>query len=183
MVRALGIDPGLRNFGISVLDYDGVTRPVARAARVFETRPNHDEGRITDDDLARVNDLCRRLSEAIDLTKPDCMAAETYRVYTTKAAKDGWKVAYIYGMIVAVAYGKGIPFYAVTPGDVKRRIGGSSSASKEAVMRNAIATVDQLDGLLLNLNKSVRDHASDAAGIALLALQLHIKAQAKETIT
>lgn len=175
-MRALGIDPGLANFGISVVDWDitiSEARPIARSARVFTTAKDHDAQRVSDDDLSRITALVQRVDESIKLVKPDCIAAETYTVFTTKMAKHGWKVAIVYGAIMASAVLHGIPFYPVMPNEVKRKVALYSGASKEGVMRAAIAQIDDLGSLLAQVKVSLRDHAADAAAIALIGLRSH----------
>lgn len=175
-MRALGIDPGLANFGISVVDWDVTTpdaKPVARSARVFTTAKDSDAQRVTDDDLSRVTSLVQRLDEAVRLIKPDCIAAETYTVFAKKMAKHGWKVAIVYGAVMSLAVVHGIPFYPVMPGEVKRKVALYSGADKEGVMRAAIAQIDDLGALLAQVKTSLRDHAADAAAIALIGLRTH----------
>lgn len=84
-VTALGLDPGLRDLGISAVERfeDGSYR--TRGVRVSHTEPTREKAfsqlRSSADDQRRLREHWTQITEAIQLIKPDVIGVENYLVF------------------------------------------------------------------------------------------------------
>lgn len=172
----LGLDPGTANLGLAVLEYiPGTGKPRVLTAEHHTTKVNHDAVTVVEDDLVRLRALTDVVRNAIDVYKPDVIAAETYIVFSQHAVKTGWKVAYSYSMTAVLAHLHGIPFRPIRPQEIKRKVAHASGASKDDVARAVCGYVVGLEARLNAVPRNKREHISDACAIALLGLGYAVK--------
>jgi len=127
--------------------------------------------RIADDDQRRFKILFKAVAEAYAEHKPHAVAYEVYQPFPGKTASSAWKTARIEGMIqgmMLVIEALVLPFI---PYDLKSEMTGKRSASKAEIEDAVVARVDGLFAELSKLKKDKVEHASDAAGYALLAFE------------
>jgi Holliday junction resolvasome RuvABC endonuclease subunit len=84
-IVSLGLDPGLRNTGISAVErfYDGTYR--TRGVRVIVTEPSKDKAfsryRSSADDQRRIREHWNHITAAIQLMKPNVIGIENYVIF------------------------------------------------------------------------------------------------------
>lgn len=81
------------------------------------------------------------------------------------------KVLSVQGLVCQAAFDRNLPVLPFTPADLKRRATGGKAASKEDVMRGLASFVSGFDAGLAYLAPTHRNHAADAVGHAVLALE------------
>jgi len=162
----LGIDPGFAALGLArltvspvALERDGVDLAVVRTAKSARKA-----------EVLATSDNARRLAELVDAIAPlmdgvACIAMEAQS--WPRHAGSAVKVALAHGAVITMARERRIPLIQVSPQDLKRRVTGSRTASKAEVQ----AALERRYGALAWPSPaSVREHAADALGAALCAL-------------
>lgn len=180
-MRALGIDPGFANMGVGVLDWpnppDG--KPQIIEAYVVSTKKG--KGKVTEDDLRRMQMLWLNIEQSIHEFKPDVIGVEVYTVYKPSQGGQGkgagWKALFAYAMTCSMAFKYDIPVINYMPADLHRRVSDASYASKTAVEQGVIRRTAGLEDILEGIPQSKHEHAADACGHGLMALVDHCKAQ------
>lgn len=193
LVRVVGVDPGFRTMGITILEQEQGSRPRALVTKVVETekmagkRKALVETRVSTDDQRRLSELWCGLedsvAECVALVgeRPFIVGVEAYRPFKGRGGGNAWKSAIGYGLVSGWARGHGWPLMVFLPDDLKRAFTLSRSSSKQEVEAAMCKKVDGLRELLDQLHKDDREHAADAAGHAYLALVEHTKFTAQLT--
>jgi crossover junction endodeoxyribonuclease RuvC len=146
----LGVDPGLANVGLAIVDCRD-----RRAALVWA------ETVSTPSDLpeaARLARIAEAVAEAARQHRPDAVALE--RVAWNRNQVSALQVARATGAVMVAAARAGLPVEEYGPNEVKIAITGMGNARKEQV-RDALVRIHGLRGLPNQLD------AVDAAAIAL----------------
>lgn len=167
--------------GVAVIDFDVEARKVTvvDAFTVSTKKLASKSARITDDDTHRMNTLWLAINQAVVDHRPDCIGVETYTVF--KAGQGGhgkgagWKAALCYGMACAVAFAHKLPLFAFRPSDLKRTICGNVNASKGDIESALCQKFSDLPEFLGRIPPAKREHAADAVGHALMALDRYYK--------
>ncbi len=147
----LGVDPGLRRTGYSLLER-APTGPLLREAGVIRSKPGLPLA-------ARVLEIATGLRDVIRDFQPAAMAIE--QVFSLgKNPKAALLMAHARGAILMVAAELELPIVHFTPTHVKRLLTGSGRASKEQ-MQHAVTRELRLDRLL------EPNDVSDASAVAL----------------
>jgi crossover junction endodeoxyribonuclease RuvC len=150
-MRVLGIDPGTRHLGLGLVE-----RQDGRAAHLghFLLSPKNDE---LADKLAY---LFEGIAAVIDEHRPDAVAVEG--VFHAKNARSAIILAHARGVALLCAARAGLPVFEYPPATVKKAVGVSGAADKEAVTRMVC--------VLLGLERVERSDCADALAIALCHL-------------
>jgi crossover junction endodeoxyribonuclease RuvC len=147
----LGVDPGLRRTGYSLLERTA-SGPVLREAGVIRSKSGIPLA-------ARVLEIGTGLREVIQEFKPQAMAIE--QVFSLgRNPKSALLMAHARGAILMVAAEAEIPIIHFTPTQVKRLLTGSGKASKEQ-MQHAVSRELGLERLL------EPNDVADASAVAL----------------
>ena len=169
----LGIDPGFASLGVARLALIDCTA-VAQAVRVIKTRKaSQKERRVlrtSADDVRRARLLWDGITDiARDI---DAVAYEVYTPFQKgkRRTSNGTKVALTCGLALGFGFAAGVPVIPVLPTDIKREIAGQISASKERVRELLVHRIPGLGDQLEALPRGQREHASDAVGVAVVAL-------------
>lgn len=173
----LGLDPGLKHFGVAVL----VEREDGGHACLFgeaiETDPTPKKQRrhlrVSVDDQRRMHELWKRVAHGpAERWKPTAVAVEAHQPFAGAGHghANSWKTGVVYGMCHGIAYHLGVPLFLTYPFDLKRDIAKKKTASKQEVEVAICARVSGLRGILEALPDDAREHVADAAGHAFLAL-------------
>ncbi|MDQ7849437.1 MAG: crossover junction endodeoxyribonuclease RuvC [Armatimonadota bacterium] len=152
MITALGIDPGLRVTGYSIVQGD---RQGCRAIELGLIRSAQPEL------AARVAEVHRHLSAILRKHRPQVVALEDIFAHHT-FPRTALHLAHLRGAISLAAAQAGIPVENLSPAAVKRALTGSGRASKAQVQ----AVVAQA----LGLAAPPAHHAADATALALTTL-------------
>tara|TARA_R110000751_G_scaffold53101_3_gene115309 strand:- start:394 stop:939 length:546 start_codon:yes stop_codon:yes gene_type:complete len=162
----LGLDPGFSNLGWGLLDASG-PHLVCIGAGVIRTKPVKAANKC-DSNADRCGELYHALAELHKEHKFVFIAAEAQS--WTRFANADRAVAMAWGVIASVAEQHGCPVIQIRPQDVKKKITGSSSASKESLQSWLAVNVLESAAHLSSLAKTHQNHASDALAVAVASL-------------
>ena len=180
---ALGVDPGFANLGLAV-----VMRPKPGALlqlvmlEVVETskapKKVMRDLRVAADDQRRLREFWDKLSHEIAAHRPSAMGVESYALFPGQLGGNSWKVSFAFQMSVCCGWAHGILPMVFRPDDLKRRLLGKNAGTKVAVADVLRTLVVGFGDALDQLPKTKREHAADAVGHALLALEEAAKMRA-----
>jgi Holliday junction resolvasome RuvABC endonuclease subunit len=161
--------------GVGVVETDSPNAPKVVEAFVVKTIKGKGSGKITDDDVRRMQILWLNIEQSILEYKPDVIGVEVYTVYKPsqgghRGKGTGWKALYAYAMTCAMAFKHDIPVLPFMPADLHRRVGNPKEASKFAVQQGVNRRTAGLQTVLDNIPISQHEHAADACGHGLMAL-------------
>lgn len=151
-MRVLGVDPGLANLGLGVVDGD-VRRAVCLHQECVTTPSSQEMGQ-------RLLTLHRHVSAVIDEFQPDAVALEDQIL--RRQADVAFKVGQAYGVVQLTCGQRGLPVYGYGPMQVKKALVGTGRAGKEQVIYMVRAN--------LGLRALTNNHAADALALALTHL-------------
>ena len=124
MTTILGVDPGLTRLGVGVISH-GPGRNVSLVhVEVFRTPADHESS-------ARVGGMARLLAQVFDAHQPDVVALE--RVFAQHNVRTVMGTAQVSGVVLALAFERGIPVSMRTPSEVKAAVTGYGRANKAQV--------------------------------------------------
>jgi crossover junction endodeoxyribonuclease RuvC len=124
MPSILGVDPGLTRLGVGIVKH-GPGRAVAlEHVDVFRTNPE-------DDPSVRLGQMYQMLSELLDRFTPEQIALE--RVFAQHNVRTVMGTAQVSGVVLALAFERGIPVSMRTPSEVKAAVTGYGRANKSQV--------------------------------------------------
>lgn len=161
-MRVIGIDPGSRFMGYGVVEErGGQLVHLAHGVLCSDARLSLEH---------RLHALFSQLREAIALHRPDSVAVEG--VFTFRNARSALILGHARGVALLVAAQSGLPVHEYAPARVKKSVGASGGAGKEAVARMVNA--------FLRLTVTPRADASDALAVAICHLnRAHLPSAAR----
>ena len=175
IIRTLGCDPGMAFFGIAILEKEGKNPVRLVSVKVLATKKADKKVmrdlRIAADDQRRLREFWDHLSREIETREPNGMGVESYALFPGQLGGNSWKVSFAFQMAVCCGWSHGILPMVFRPDDLKRRLLGKNAGTKGAVEERLCAEVTGLRDALDALPKTKREHAADAAGHALLAIE------------
>lgn len=148
----LGIDPGLANLGIGVVEGD-----------VRKARHLHHVCLFTESAWImprRLQYLHEEVSRLIDVFQPESVAIEDQIL--RRQADVAFKVGQAFGVVQLACAQAGLPVHAYGPMQVKQTLVGTGRADKNQVIYMVKAS--------LGLREVYNDHAADALALALTHL-------------
>jgi len=162
----LGFDPGFAAFGVARVSLrpDGED-VLALDVIVTEKSDRKREVRATDDNLRRMADLTTELDRMLT---PDVLAICSESQSWPRSAGVVAKVGMAWGVIGALATLRGIPILQASPQEIKKRVAGSKSASKEDVQGALEARYDALPAWPRQATRV--EHAADALAAVVACL-------------
>ncbi|ADR36451.1 crossover junction endodeoxyribonuclease RuvC [Oceanithermus profundus] len=149
----LGIDPGISNLGLGVVEGDGAR---ARFLHAELVRTRHG-----DPAAARVGAIYEAVAGAIAEHRPEAVAVEAQFFYRQNEL--AYKVGWAMGAVFLAAGQAGLEVFQYGPMEVKRALVGTGRADK----RQVAFMVRALLGLKQTPSSS---HAADALAVALTHL-------------
>lgn len=154
MVKVIGIDPGLADTGIGIVNGSGI--------KVI----SYSFGGIrTQKDLslpARLNKIYSKLNHLLIEEKPDLMVVEDI-FSLSRNPRSGISLGKVTGAILLAGCHSGIPVIEIPVREAKKILSGNGSAKKDQLERSVRS--------LLNHDSPIRPfHASDALALALIGL-------------
>lgn len=164
MKRVLGIDPGLKDIGVGIIDYERPKYSLVYYS-YLSTKSN-------DPIQVRLEQIARFIEKAVNDFKPDEAAIERIFFSRSRAAIE---VATAIGAIMLVLYRAGVPVVQYTPNDVKMAVTGYGAAEKhqvQAMVKHLLGwynktMVNPQTGRLIN----IPSHVYDALAVSLLHIQ------------
>lgn len=155
-MRILGVDPGTRRLGFSILEVDG---PDVRCLDYGCLKAKRDDPIET-----RLHTLHQGLIEVTARWRPDHLAVEEPFVAPTRGAKSAIAVGQAQALAMLVAADAGLPVHRYAPSAVKAAASGYGASTKDQVQRAL--------RLLLRLGPAhITEDASDAIAVGLCHVQ------------
>jgi len=149
-VRIIGVDPGLANSGIGVVEQDG------NALRLIEYTCVTTEPDTPFSD--RLLTIYNGFGEMLERHGADACAIES--IFFAKNAKSAFQVGHARGVFLVRAAQAGVPVYEYTPLQIKKALVGAGRADK--------GQVQYMTRVILGLDEVPKpDHAADAVGVAI----------------
>lgn len=186
-MRAVGVDPGLANTGLALVE-ETPNNYRCLGVRYVKTKANKRRAhnvRTDTDDLERMGVIQDALSRALEKGQPHCAGIETYIIagdkrasgLAKKAGGNAWKVSIVYGHCCATLRLGKLCIYPHAPGELKMTIAGYPQASKKAIEESILDVVEGAEDAMQRAEvlSGEREHVFDAIGHAILALRIHRK--------
>ncbi|WP_261664897.1 crossover junction endodeoxyribonuclease RuvC [Deinococcus sp. Marseille-Q6407] len=151
-MRVLGVDPGLANLGLGVVEGD-VRRAACLHQECVTTPSSQEMGQ-------RLLTLHQHVSAVLDEFQPDVVAMEDQIL--RRQADVAFKVGQAYGVVQLTCGQRGLPVYGYGPMQVKKALVGTGRAEKAQVIYMVKAN--------LGLRALANNHAADALALALTHL-------------
>ncbi len=167
----LGVDPGLAHCGLALLSVARTGLPSVRVLRVrtVETkRPKHQSACEATHERA----LRLHLSLRSFVGPHIPLAIATEAMSFPRNASASQKMGVAWGVLSAFAASLAVPLLATSPQQIKKRLVGTVSASKEEVGEAVSAKLGaRYVSLVTAFKKTDHEHIHDAAGAALTLLE------------
>lgn len=137
-LKVLGIDPSLSNFGYAFGRYLDSTNSVEinRVSVESPTVITSKQVRQNNKDLDRAQQLSNSLLDNLRAWKPDAVFIEV--PVGSKSARAMASYGICIGVIASAKHRTPVPFYEVTPTQVKLFVSGSKKASKQEIIDWAV---------------------------------------------
>jgi crossover junction endodeoxyribonuclease RuvC len=152
MITALGVDPGLRATGYSVLQGDRQGCRLLEFGVLRTTGPEM---------AARLGEIFSQIEAVIREYPPQVMVLEDVFAHVI-FPRTALHLAHLRGVITLAAVRAGVTVETLTPAAVKRALAGSGRAGKVQVQKSIAR--------LLGLGVIPPQHSADATALALTAL-------------
>lgn len=165
-IRVLGIDPGFRSLGWAVIEYDGSLAKCVDAG-VIRTQKSKHKIPVWQDNQARCKSLAESLRSVCNNKNIKLIAVEAESWTRTSSDR-------VIGMARGLIYGLAADHWPVTqwhPKDVKEELTGKKSASKTEITEWLCDNIPGASTHLMKIAKTQREHAADAAAIALTEIK------------
>jgi len=165
-VIVLGVDPGFANIGLMVIRFTAEGGCAAKFALDLHTEPGGKKRglREVEDDERRLEIIQREFTRVLAEVRPDVVAAERCPSLRNPSAQR--KTALGYATMRTIARGKNLPWLTFEPNDIKQRVTGKRSATKDEM----IAGLKRLFPTFRGWPTTKRvEHVADAGGAALCA--------------
>lgn len=163
----LGVDPGFANFGWAAIR---LSPERIEAAGVLRTAKSHERRRIlaVDDNVRRTRELVVSLRGVLGRFDVAAICAES--MSHVRNASASAKVSLAWGVVITLAEQLCIPLLQASPQEVKFRVTGAKSASKDEVAFSVRKQIGDLDPRLDDVPDGLHEHAYDAAAVALACM-------------
>lgn len=175
-VTGMGIDPGFRCLGTAVVEWQPEAKQYRlRCLTVVETKKAKKKEmrslRVADDDQRRLRHFWEMLSSTIGAYSPSVVGVESYAPWPGQMGGNAWKVAFAYQLSICAGWSHGLLPMVFRPDDLKRRFLGKNAGTKVAVEDALRVLVSGFSEELDKVAKTKREHAADAVGHAVLAIE------------
>ena len=151
-MRVLGIDPGLANLGLGLVEGD-----VRRAKPLYHVCLTTESAWLMP---RRLQYLHEELTRLLTEYRPDAVAIEDQIL--RRQADVAFKVGQAFGVVQLACAQAGVPVHAYGPMQVKKSLVGTGRADKEQVIYMVKAS--------LGIRELFNNHAADALALALTHL-------------
>ncbi|MCL5408475.1 MAG: crossover junction endodeoxyribonuclease RuvC [Candidatus Omnitrophica bacterium] len=145
----LGIDPGLNHFGFGIIEYKK-----NKIIPIEYGQQNISRKYRLEDKLKFIE---KNISLIIDKYNPDVVAVE--KIYVAKNPQIALDIGIVSGIILGISLKKNKDIFLISPLEIKKEITGTGQADKQQV--------GFMVEKILNLNKEIKEDASDALATAL----------------
>lgn len=172
MLKLIGLDPGLANFGIAIAELPnlGSGKPKFTHLDVWRTEPSKQLKRIRkmDDTAERCSYLALQLHDLVQAHRPIAICVEAialpYRPGRGMQTSVISALGRVRGLIDMLAVAHQLPVLEESPQRVKKLATGIINASKESMSLHLGVEYPELEEMWPH-QKGLREHAADAAGV------------------
>lgn len=192
----VGVDPGFASMGIALLELEGGAIKGLKV-KVLQTAPAAKKRKmlVVDDLLQRVRELWAGLSDFVWTHEPKVMVLEAFS--QPQHSNAATRLALGYAVAVLVAESRDIALIQFLPGEIRKRIGVikpekvkvpkeatkaektkaralNAAATKKSVYDAVARIMPSVEAVIAAVPKDLREHAVDAAAVALAAVDTDI---------
>jgi crossover junction endodeoxyribonuclease RuvC len=174
----VGIDPGFANIGYAVVQVESWGEKLLDLG-VIQTEKSNNKRKVfaSDDNLRRAREISARLKQIIvrdGALKVAALCVESMSF--PRNAANAAKVAMCWGCIATFSQLYGLPLVQSSPQEIKKKLCGDKTASKEEVAAAVTRRYANAPKLLADLAASYQEHPYDAAAAAITALDSEVLA-------
>ena len=167
-LKILAVDPGFASLGWAVVSFGG-DGPTCEGAGVLRTKPDRSKLKFNDN-VDRARYLYTELKRLADHHKVRIVASEAQS--WTRFSNADRSLALAFGVLASLGVEVGTPIIQLTPQDVKQRVCGKKTASKEDIKQAVFALVAGAEGCVGSIKATTQqEHAADAVAVALAAFE------------
>ena len=170
-MNILGIDIGFAKLGWAVVRLEKDAEHVLDAG-LIKTRKDKRTVLQTYDNARRVREISRDLRDVFDRNEITAISAES--MSWPRSSSNCAKIGMGWGVLLSLAEGRDIPVVFVSPQDLKEKLTGKRSASKQEVQDALFALPGfNLEGHFkaMKLARGQWEHPVDAAAAVVATLQ------------
>lgn len=163
IIRVMGLDPSLRNFGIAIADYSILTGELTvKHLQIAQTEKSTDKQvRRNSDDLERARSIVATVIQVTRLYQPTIAFAEV------PVGAQNARAAFSNGVCCGLLAGVTVPIVQVTPLESKMAAIGVKTKSKDLMIQWAVAKWPEANWITRKLKGEVvlqndNEHLADA---------------------
>lgn len=176
MPIVLGLDLGLASFGCAVVDLTNDSERLVEVSTMTTEKSAKKRGTlVADDDIRRIREICRWLSDKVVMYSPVAICAELPS--GSKGARAAQALGAGKAIVAALSFNSSLPLAACSPVQLKKSVTGSGSASKEDISN---ALVKRFGQIKWPKNKTHMEHAADALGAVVACLESDVIKMARK---
>lgn len=178
-VRVLGIDPGLANMGVCVVELDGKDIKVV-FLEVLATQKSSKKKEVlaSSDTVRRARELANALNAVVVRQRPMVMAVEAMSY--PRNASSAAKTAVSWGVLATLAELFDLPMVQASPQDMKKALCGNRSASKVEVQKELESHFPgAFHDFVTRYPKAQHEHGFDALGVVFACLNSEVVRMAR----
>lgn len=182
-VRLLGIDPGFASIGFAVVRLYP-DREEIESLTVFTTEKAEKKRKVlaSDDNFRRARSIAEALGGFLGAPQVEAICAESMSF--PRSSSVAAKMAMCWGVLAAFAFNRGIPVLQATPKEIKKKLCGNGSASKDdieaaLVARHGRSTIEEALVKGFVTRKGDREHPLDALAAVVACLDSEVVRMAR----
>lgn len=169
-IKVAGLDGSLRNFGVSVMEYDTDTGDlkVLDLTLVETAKSKNKKVRASSDNLERAQTLVEGVNEAIK----GCLVC----FGEVPSGGQSYDAVLGFGIVIGIYAGLKAPFIEVSPAETKKTTVGTRTASKEEMIAWAFETHPEGNWLKTKRNGEMvptlkNEHLADATAVVYAGIK------------
>jgi Holliday junction resolvasome RuvABC endonuclease subunit len=165
----LGLDPGFGKCGYCLFEVDKQEEDdTVLELGVIKTSKSSKKRKllVADDNLDRAGKISKKLWKLSREVAAICAESMSFPRNSSTAAK----MAMCWGIISAVAVRRDIPVLQATPQEIKLKICGVKTASKQEIQDKLNGTYKECEDLAKNIAKGQREHPYDSLAAVIACL-------------
>jgi crossover junction endodeoxyribonuclease RuvC len=174
MIKVMGVDPGLANCGVSIVEI-GAQGEAVYTVEVFRSAPTPKKRKVlvADDNYRRAGELASFIQQRLELHRPAVIIAESMSFPRSSSAAA--KMALCWGILASEAARRSLPLVQVSPQEIKKALCGTKSASKDDVQEALERRYSsQFEDFKLNVARTHQEHGFDSVGAVVASLDSEV---------
>lgn len=171
----LGLDTGLKNYGWAVISFTAASDWLEDCGHILTEKSNKKLNvRAASDNIRRGCEVVQRLQAIMARWKPCLISIEAQSLVRNSSVN--FQLGIGFGAAISEAARAGLPIVDFPPADIKFKLTGKRSASKDDVVEALVARkgYETFYALAANLAEGKWEHPADACGAAICALDCDV---------